>query len=142
MTTDSGDGEAREAPGAREARTGRFTKGKTGNPKGRPRRSATVGSAILEAMNEKVPIKANGRSRKVTKLQATAMQMANKGAAGDARVGKLAMELAQKAEDKVAASPPAPETLSQSDLAVVQRLKARIRKIVLSEEGYDVADPG
>ncbi len=88
---------------------------------------------ILDALSERVPIKENGRSRKVTKLQATAMQIANKGAAGDARVGKLAFELAQKAEDKAAAAPVGPETLSESDQAVVERLIARMRKIIESE---------
>ena len=127
---------------ARDGRTGRFQKGKTGNPHGRPRKSATVGSAILEALNEKVPIKANGRSRKVTKLQATAMQMANKGAAGDTRVGKIAMELAQKAEDKVASGPVPIEALSESDREVAERLKARIRKVVLAEEGRDAGEAG
>src|SRR5271166_6126986 len=71
---------AKKGADGRDTKTGRFEKGKTGNPKGRPRKAPTVDQAILGALNEKVQIKGNRGPKRVTKLVAAAMQMANKSA--------------------------------------------------------------
>ena len=118
----------------RDRATGRFRKGVTGNPRGRPRKSITVDSAILGALGEKVAINRNGRSRRVTLAQATALQMANRGAAGDARVGKIAFDLAQKAEDRLAAATPATADFAASDAEIIERIAARIVRARLGGE--------
>ena len=119
----------------RNAKTGRFEKGKSGNPRGRPKKAPTVGAAILGALNEKVPIKENGRSRRVTKLEAAAKQMANKSASGDPRASKLALDLAQRAEERLAAQPASPAELSASDAEIAQRVFERFVLILKEKEG-------
>jgi len=85
------------------------------------------------ALNESIPVTENGRRRKISKLQAAAKQIANKGAAGDLRASKLAFDLAERAEQQAAAQP-VNDRLSASDEEIVERLKARFRKIINEED--------
>jgi hypothetical protein len=117
----------------RDPTSGRFQKGKSGNPRGRPRKATTVDTVVIEALGKKVGVTEGGKRRRVTKLEATVTQVANKGASGDPRATKLALDLAQKAEERLAQSPTT-EELSASDEAIVVRLMARLRRIVSEEE--------
>lgn len=65
----------------RDAR-GRFPPGRSGNRNGRPKKPKTVSEAIISAMNKTVAANENGRKRRIRKLDATATQIANKGASG------------------------------------------------------------
>jgi hypothetical protein len=84
----------------------RFRKGRSGNPKGRPKATESFARLAGRVLNEKVVIRENGERRRITKLQAALKQLANKAAAGDARairdVLKLQPLIAQQdeAEDK------------------------------------------
>ena len=59
-----------------------FAKGRSGNPKGRPKGSKNVSTIIMEAARDQVSATIDGKKRKITKLQATAMQMATLAASG------------------------------------------------------------
>ena len=123
-----------ERPSNRGA-AGTFKAGVSGNPRGRPRKARTVDDAIAEAMREAVAVTENGRRRKITKLNATAKQIANQGASGDLRAGKMALDLAQRAEEKAAeARARAPAKLKESDEEIVARLQARLRLIISQED--------
>jgi len=119
----------------RDPKSGRFQKGFTANRNGRPRKAPSVSQAILGAVNENVQITERGKRKRVTKLLATAKQLANQGASGDLRAGKLALEFAQKAEERLAAAPPSSAELSASDQAIAKRILMRLRAII--EKGTD-----
>jgi len=85
-------------------------------------------------LNEAIPVIENGRRRRISKLQAAAKQVANKGAAGDLRATKMAFDFAEKAEQQQAAAQPSNERLSASDEDVVGRLIGRLRQIIKEEE--------
>lgn len=125
----------------RDKKSGRFLKGKSHNPMGRPRKPKTVGAAISKAFNEKVNINEHGRRRKITKLEAAAKQIANQSASGDPRSVKLGMELAQKAEERLSRSPAAPAELSETDQQIADRLIARLRQTVMEENNEHASDP-
>jgi hypothetical protein len=61
----------------------RFKPGESGNPRGRPKGRPSFASAIEQALSESVVVVEHGRRKRLTKLAATARQLANKGAAGD-----------------------------------------------------------
>jgi replication-associated recombination protein RarA len=100
---------------------GLFRKGRSGNPKGRPRKDKTVSAAILKAMNETITATENGRRRRVRKVDAAAKQFANKGAAGDVRAGKIFLDMAARAEEQTASAPSTSIALTQSDTEILER---------------------
>lgn len=67
----------------------RFTKGRSGNPKGRPRGSRNASTLLDEALKERVTVSENGRRKKVTKLEAILKQLVNRAAGGDHRATQL-----------------------------------------------------
>jgi DNA-directed RNA polymerase subunit F len=88
----------------RPPRETQFKPGESGNPKGRRKGSKNLSTQIAEALAETVTIKVDGRSRRVSKLQASFMQQANKAATGDARATKLMVELLMTANLRDAAT--------------------------------------
>lgn len=110
---------------------GKFPKGTSGNPAGRPRKDRSVSKAILEAANATVTVNDNGRRRKIRKVAATATQLANKGASGDIRAGKLLLDLAAKAEAAGEESGAVEATLTVSDQEILDRFLAEHRRHVL-----------
>src|SRR5438309_11639007 len=84
----------------------RFRKGRSGNPKGRPKRAESFARLARRTLNERIAIKENGERRVISKLEAVLKQLINKAATGDARaireIIKLQPLIAQQdqAEDK------------------------------------------
>ena len=77
----------------------RFKKGRSGNKSGRPKRSQqniVLASAFQEALNERVTITNNGRTKSVTKLEAALKQLANKAAMGDPRAMTTLVRIAKE----------------------------------------------
>jgi hypothetical protein len=72
-------------------RHGRFRKGQSGNPRGRPRgkRKAIPYDAVL---GQRVEIRLNGEPNEVTVAEALLLKLVQMGVAGDARVGGLILE--------------------------------------------------
>lgn len=112
---------------------GRFPPGQTGNRNGRPRKDRTVSSAIMKAASATVTATENGRRRKIRKLDATAAQLANKGASGDLRAGKLLLDMAARAEAQQLSAVSTDAPLNHSDQEIVERFLADYRKFI--EEG-------
>ena len=115
---------------------GRFPPGQSGNRNGRPKKPKTVSEAIITAMNKTVAANENGRKRRIRKLDATATQIANKGASGDLRAGKMLLDMAAQAEARDAAQA-APETLTINDQEILDDFLAQYRKHL--EGGNDEA---
>jgi len=133
MSTNSSDS-------GRDLNSGRFQPGQSGNRRGRPRKPKTVGAAITGAFNEKVQISERGRRRKITKLEATAKQIANQSASGDPRIVKLGLDLAQKAEERQSRAPAAPAHLSETDQQIADRLIARLQKLLMENKDERKSD--
>jgi replication-associated recombination protein RarA len=116
---------------------GRFPPGQSGNRHGRPKKAKTASEAIVTAMNKTIVASENGRKRRIRKLDAAATQIANKGASGDLRAGKMLLEMADRAAAKDEARA-APETLTISDQEILDDFLAQYRKH-LEEEGNSEA---
>ena len=61
----------------------RFKPGQSGNPNGRPKEQPSLASALEKELRKPLIIIEHGRRKRLTKLEATARQLANKGVAGD-----------------------------------------------------------
>ena len=116
------------------AEGGQFQKGQSGNRNGRPRKDRSVNSAILKAANDTVTVTVNGKRRKYSKADATAAQIANKGASGDIRAGKLLLDMTSRAEAAQEAAMPLDVPLAHTDQEIVAAFLADFRNY-LEEEG-------
>jgi len=74
---------------------GRFQKGQSGNPGGRPR-GKRLATLLREALSETAMIEINGRPRRVSRGQATVALLIDRAAEADPRWMKLLLDLVQK----------------------------------------------
>jgi hypothetical protein len=93
----------------------RFTPGQSGNPKGRPRRAATLQSEILEELFQEITIKEDGQSVRVTKIRALLKATLARAIAGDAKATKLLLE----AMRGIAPAPPNNESDAADDEKII-----------------------
>jgi hypothetical protein len=67
----------------------KFVKGKSGNPKGRPKKTKNLQSDMDEVLGEKITIREGERIRKVTKQRGVVLSLVAKALKGDARASSL-----------------------------------------------------
>lgn len=63
----------------------RFKKGKSGNPKGRPKTSRNTGKMLEDVFYRKIPITEGGKRRDITVMETIFRQVANGAAKGEVR---------------------------------------------------------
>ena len=103
----------------------RFPPGRSANPKGRPRQAKTVSSVIAAALAERIPVRENGRLRRLTKLEASVKQLANNAVKGDMRAILAVIALGQAADSSgVVKKEVVP--LDEADQRVLDQLIRRI----------------
>ena len=109
-------------------KSGQFQKGTSGNPKGRPKGSENLASIVLQESRKQVQMKGPGGSRKVTKLEATVIQMVNQSAQGESRARREYIPLVERAEEAIKAES-APPVLHELDQRVMQSLRRRMENM-------------
>lgn len=106
-------------------KSGQFQKGKSGNPRGRPKGARGLKTDLKAELGERVTITENGRTRKLTKQQLMVKQLTAKAVKGDMRaISKLA-ELAISLlgpEDEI---PESTSRISPEDDAILQQFIER-----------------
>ena len=110
-----------------------FRKGATGNPKGRPKGSKNLSTYLMEAARDHVTATVGGRTRKISKIQATAMQLATKATGGNqAAMGKL-LDWVDEIESRAAAAKPTHFPLSAPDIEVIRAVCERMKQCDLEK---------
>jgi len=112
-----------------------FQKGRSGNPKGRPKGSKNLATLVAQALDEKVMVTEDGRRRRVTKRELVVTQLVNKSAAADLRAIKQLTDIVQSAErrSEACAAPPEPAQLAAPDKEVIELFVARLRRQIAAE---------
>ncbi len=77
----------------------RFRKGQSGNPKGRPVKARTLSEMVEKVLAKDLRIKEEGKTKKISLLEAVVLQLGRKAASGDNRSIQLLLEV-QKAIEK------------------------------------------
>src|SRR5580704_11006160 len=104
-----------------------YSKGISGNPKGRPKGSKNLSTIIMDAANAQVTATIDGKSRKISKLVATAMQLATKAAGGDQRAMGQFLDRIEEIEARAAATRPKQFPFEPGDLEVLKTVYERMR---------------
>lgn len=99
-----------------------FAKGKSGNPKGRPKQSRDLVSLINEELDKLVCIQENGKQIKLTKREAMAKRIVNGALNGDAKSTSALISMDQTRKEQ---EPEAIE-LTAADAEQFERLQQRI----------------
>lgn len=73
-----------------------FKPGKSGNPKGRPKRRKNYTTIVREALSKKVAVSEGGRVREVSYAEAVVMALTAKALKGDVRAAESLLRLMQR----------------------------------------------
>lgn len=129
------EGDLRTEPGDYEVgyrkppKDTRFPKGQSGNPKGRPKGSKNLATLLHEALNQLVPVREDGRLRKVSALAAIAMRMVHEGLAGKPRAIDQLLKVpgVLGTGDGTASIPDSKqEPLTEGDRSILERYEQRV----------------
>ena len=105
-----------------------FRKGTSGNPRGRPKGSKNLATYLMEAARDQVSATVGGRTRTISKLQATTMQLATKAAGGDqAAMGRF-LDWVDEIETRAASVKPSQFPLSAPDIEVIRAVYERMKQ--------------
>ena len=77
----------------------RFAPGKSGNPRGRPRGTRSVGAILQDVFGQKVSVTENGRTRRVPAIEGMLRRLANDALRGEAGAMKLLLSLLERYGD-------------------------------------------
>jgi hypothetical protein len=102
-----------------------FKKGKTGNPKGRPKGAKNLKTDLMEEMREKVVIREGERSRKIPKQRAVIKTLFVRSLKGDPRATDTLVNLL-KLLNPEGESTTAGQPLNSEERDVLESLKARL----------------
>ena len=98
----------------------RFSKGRSGNPNGRPKSSANAKTIVSRAISEKVTIREGDKPRAVTKLEGLLQAHLIKAIKGDARSASLVIGLVAKLGLFADTEKEPLRTLSEADQAILE----------------------
>jgi Family of unknown function (DUF5681) len=119
-------------------RHSRFRKGRSGNPKGRPRGSKNLTPLLAEILDETVAVKEGGRRRTITKREAILKQLVNRSAGADLAATRILLGILQALEARTDPGPdgaqPGDRSTAEADLEVMRELR---RRLLRSGEGDD-----
>ena len=104
----------------------RFQKGKSGNPKGRPRGMRNMSTLLSTALNASIVVVANGRRKKITKREAIVTQLVNKSAAADLKATQIVLAMLRDLECQ-ADDPGEATVFTEADQEIIRRIQARLR---------------
>jgi hypothetical protein len=102
---EAGPGEAEYTVGYRRPpRAHCFRPGQSGNPGGRPKGARSLSTIVRAALGAKLHVTVNGRRRRVSKLEAAIIQLANRAAQGEESATRDAIKLLEAAEARAQAA--------------------------------------
>ena len=74
-------------------KSGQFKRGKSGNPKGRPRGSLKLATDLAAELNEQITVREDGKPRRVSKQRALIKSLMAKALQGDIRANSAVLSL-------------------------------------------------
>lgn len=122
------DAERDEVGYGKPPRKTRFQKGRSGNPKGRPKGTLNVATVLERTLREPVVINENGQRKTITKMRAAVKQLVNKAASGDLIALRQLMALVASAEQRSGDAEAKQPSMNEADQEVMAGILKRIQK--------------
>jgi Family of unknown function (DUF5681) len=101
----------------------RFTAGKSGNPKGRPKGSRSVGALLQGIIRKKIAVTENGKTRRMSAIEVTLRRLVNDAMRRDPRAVKLLLSLVDRYGDSPEAALHLGELLAEDRDILAQYLQ-------------------
>jgi len=106
----------------------KFKKGRTGNPRGRPKGSKNVNTIVNEIAFEKISVPTkDGKTRPLLRLEILLMQWAAKAMRGDTTAAKNFVEQLRKAQEETTTNP-SQLLCSDEDIKVLHQVFNRMKQ--------------
>jgi Family of unknown function (DUF5681) len=106
-----------------------FRKGRSGNPKGRPKGAKNFTTIFHDVGRQKIKVTDNGVTREITKFEASAIQLLNKAASGDMRALNTLVHWVRMFQEVVDDTEKLAPLATEDDRAVMASILQRIREI-------------
>lgn len=119
-------GGAYEVGYGKPPRHSRFEKGRSGNPRGRPKSSKNLATLLTAALDQRISVSENGRRRRITKREAVVAQLVNKSAGADLKAMSMLIGMLQQIERQAEAATAEPRDLTEADELILQSLAERL----------------
>ena len=100
----------------------RFQPGRSGNPKGRPKGSRSVGAILQHIIRQKIAVTENGKTRWMSTLEVMFRRLANDALRNDARAMKLLLSLVDRYCDSPETALPLGDMLAEDRAILAQYL--------------------
>jgi hypothetical protein len=105
----------------------RFRKGESGNPKGRPKGSKNLATIVHKISRELVSVNVNGKPVRMSRLEASIHQLANKAATGELKAIRELLYWSRMCEEFEEQSMQS-DDLDHKDKAVLNSILKRLQK--------------
>jgi hypothetical protein len=123
MTNRRGSRAADYAVGyGRPPRATQFASGKSGNPRGRPKGSRTVGAILQDILRQKIAVSENGKTRRLAALEVMLRRLVNDAMRSDAKAMKLLLALVERYAETTEAKVQLGELLAEDQAILAQYL--------------------
>lgn len=121
----------------RPPKASQFKPGQSGNPKGRPKGIKNISTYIDRELKSKVIVTENGVRKRISKAEAIAKQVVNKGIAGDLKTLPILNAGGHVRLDAQLSDPSSAALASREDESVIRNIILRIRQSQSSNENSD-----
>jgi uncharacterized protein DUF5681 len=106
----------------RPPRATQFASGKSGNPRGRPKGSRTVGAILQDILSQKIAVIENGKTRRLAALEVMLRRLVNDAMRSDAKAMKLLPALLERYAETTEAKVQLGELLAEDQAILAQYL--------------------
>lgn len=104
----------------------RFKKGKSGNPRGRPKGARNLKTDVMEELRESIVVTEGERPTRISKQRAIIKSLVNRTLRGDSRAAHTLMSVVFRTIDPEAESSPPSPALTIEEQEVLEALKSRL----------------